>query len=57
MTYFLMLLFVFVTLLAFSWAMMPRIWWHYYSRQLPLKIRVLSVLYALLGTFFFHNMW
>jgi hypothetical protein len=52
-----MLLFVFITLLALAWSVMPRIWWHYYSRQLPLKIRVLSVLYALLGTFFFHNMW
>jgi hypothetical protein len=58
MTYFLMLLFVFVTLaIISSWILSPKLWWHYYGSKHLKKRVVFVVVYALLGTFFFHNIW
>jgi hypothetical protein len=57
MTYFLMLLFVFVTLAIISWILSPKLWWHYYGSKHLKKRVVFVVVYALLGTFFFHNIW
>ena len=57
MTYFLMLLFVFVTLAIISWVLSPKLWWHYYGNKHLKKRIVFCVLYSVLGTFFFHNMW
>lgn len=52
MTYFFMLLFVFITLFAIALR-----WLHTAQKTLRLNLMILSLLWAALGTFFFHNIW
>lgn len=56
-TYALMLLFVFITLLGLSWGWSPKVMWHWYRDMHFYKRLAACLSWAVLGTFFFHSIW